>query len=292
MITSTNTLDHAVVLVPDLPRAVQDYSRLGFNVVEGGVHEGGATRNALVPFADGTYLELLAFTRKMVARGLPVLGRVGLAGLLGGGRSPMEERFRKRAARGYGLVDFALRTDAIDVDLNRLRREGVRADGPLPGGRSRADGVEVRWQLALPAPAELPFLCSDVTDRELRIPAGENLAHPNGALGIVAITVAVRSVEISSARYRALLGFGPDPGSRDRAAADRTRVFTLGSTELILASGNPASGIGRQLKARGEGPFMIHVRSVAGTRGLLDEARTHGAKIELTSEGAEAARAS
>ena len=42
------TLDHVVILVTDLGRAIEDYASLGFTVRRGGVHAVGATHNALV----------------------------------------------------------------------------------------------------------------------------------------------------------------------------------------------------------------------------------------------------
>ena len=57
-------IDHVVILVKNLDQAVADYTQLGFNVVPGGEHTDGATHNALVAFADGSYLELIAFKRE------------------------------------------------------------------------------------------------------------------------------------------------------------------------------------------------------------------------------------
>jgi hypothetical protein len=54
-------LDHLVILVRDLGRAVRDYERLGFTVTPGGEHADVLTRNALIPFEYGSYLELVAF---------------------------------------------------------------------------------------------------------------------------------------------------------------------------------------------------------------------------------------
>src|SRR5262249_58019959 len=53
-------IDHLVVAVPDLDAAIESYQSVGFHVVRGGRHQVG-THNALVPFADGVYLELIAF---------------------------------------------------------------------------------------------------------------------------------------------------------------------------------------------------------------------------------------
>ena len=54
-------LDHLVILVRDLGSTVRDYEGLGFTVTPGGEHVDGLTRNALIPFEDGSYLELVAY---------------------------------------------------------------------------------------------------------------------------------------------------------------------------------------------------------------------------------------
>jgi len=50
-----------VILSSHLDRAVSGYEGLGFVVTPGGEHADGLTRNALIPFKDGSYLELVAF---------------------------------------------------------------------------------------------------------------------------------------------------------------------------------------------------------------------------------------
>jgi catechol 2,3-dioxygenase-like lactoylglutathione lyase family enzyme len=55
-----NRLDHLVILVRDLDQAVREYEVLGFTVTPGGEHADGLTRNALIPFRDGSYPGLVA----------------------------------------------------------------------------------------------------------------------------------------------------------------------------------------------------------------------------------------
>ena len=50
-------LDHVVFVVRDLPGAIDDYRRRGFTVTPGGEHVDRQTHNAVIPFADGSYLE-------------------------------------------------------------------------------------------------------------------------------------------------------------------------------------------------------------------------------------------
>src|SRR5689334_10845523 len=142
-------VDHIVILVKELEAAVRDYTELGFTVVPGGEHTGGASHNALVAFADGSYLELIAFKR-----GAP------------------EHRWWRFAALGEGIIDFALLPDNIEEDIAAIHRRGLPFLGPEPGGRLRPDGQKLRWQIGSPTSPDLPFLCADVTPRELRVPSG------------------------------------------------------------------------------------------------------------------------
>jgi hypothetical protein len=56
-----NAIDHVVIVVRDLAQASADFAAAGFTVTPGGEHADGATHNALIPFADGAYIELIAF---------------------------------------------------------------------------------------------------------------------------------------------------------------------------------------------------------------------------------------
>ena len=79
-------LDHLVIAVADLARAVEDYRALGFTVNIGGRHPGRTSHNALVVFEDGAYLELIAWEAP----------------------GPAERWYNVHAKHGDGLVDFAL----------------------------------------------------------------------------------------------------------------------------------------------------------------------------------------
>src|SRR3984893_1523333 len=61
-IMALQAIDHLVIMVPDLDAAVREYSKLGFAVVLGGSHP-TRTHKALIAFADGAYIELIAFGR-------------------------------------------------------------------------------------------------------------------------------------------------------------------------------------------------------------------------------------
>jgi catechol 2,3-dioxygenase-like lactoylglutathione lyase family enzyme len=173
-------LDHVVFVVRDLPAATDDYRRRGFTVTPGGEHPDGLTYNALVPFADGSYLELLAFHD--LARSLT-------------------HRWWNVAAGGGGPADFALLSDDLAADSAALG-ELVKTP-PREGARIRPDGVELKWRTAV-LKAPLPFIVEDLTARELRVPGGAAAEHANGATGIAAVVVGALDVGDAEWRFAAL----------------------------------------------------------------------------------------
>ena len=93
-------IDHLVIVVPELEAAVASYRGLGFTVVPGGRHPIG-THNALIAFADGSYLELIAFFEPNAQhRWYQRLQQGGgLDRLLSADRRPRRRRRRAFAAR-------------------------------------------------------------------------------------------------------------------------------------------------------------------------------------------------
>ena len=178
-------LDHVVIAFHDLERAIEDYRARGFTVTPGGRHPAPRTsRNALVVFQDGSYLELISWSPPNPAERW----------------SNLLERF------GEGFIDFALIPEDVPRAIAEAKGRGLELQGPIDGSRVRADGVEVHWRTARQATFDLPFLCGDVTPRERRVPEGECRRHGNATLGVSRVTVAVEDAARSAARYAALLG--------------------------------------------------------------------------------------
>lgn len=173
-------LDHVVLIARDLNAAMADHRRRGFTVTPGGEHADGMTHNALITFADRSYLEIVAF--RDLARSLT-------------------HRWWKVAVDGGGLADFALLSDDLAADSAALA-ELVKTP-PKDGGRIRPDGVELKWRTAaLKAP--LPFVIEDITARELRVPGGAAADHANGATGIASVVIGAVDIGDAEWRYAAL----------------------------------------------------------------------------------------
>ena len=212
-------LDHVVIAVHDLERAIAGYRAQGFTVTPGGRHPPPRTSsNALVVFEDASYLELITWTPPNPAERW----------------SNLLQRF------GEGPIDFALLPEDVPRAIEEAKSRGLELNGPIPGARVRPDGREVQWQTARQATFDLPFLCGDITPRSLRVPEGECRRHSNRVRGIRTVVVAVADLDLSAQRYAALLG-GP---CLSREGGNPTE-FAIGTTSIVLAQ--------QPLPPRGEG---------------------------------------
>ncbi len=239
-------LDHVVILVEQLSSAVAAYTAAGFVVAPGGEHADGATHNALISFADGAYLELLAFRR-----------------------AAPEHRWWRHVAEGPGLIDYALLPFNTTIAVAAAADRGLMMHGPVAGGRIRPDGLSLAWETAWPPSPDLPFLCGDVTDRSLRVPDADFWGHANGARGIAEVVIAVTDPVASAGRYAALLGINP------LAAPAEVRI-PLDNATLILRG--PDAGdpwVAERLARRGEGICRVHLSGLS----VPDLSSTLGAAI-------------
>lgn len=269
----TFRLDHVVIAVLDLARAVEDYRALGFTVQPGGRHPGRTSHNALVVFEDDAYLEIIAWPEP----------------------GPAERWYDVLAKHGEGLTDFALVPRDVPGAVADAKARGLALNGPFDGARLRPDGQEVKWQHARQTTFDLPFLCGDVTPRELRVPAGDVRRHANGAVGIASVEVAVFNLEVSIARYIALLGIdeahAPTPVPLPELGVHVAPIHVADTTLVLMtplsrtAEDSPTlSGELRQrLATRGEGPCGMTVRTTMGEGGLLDAGLTHRVVMEMVS---------
>ncbi|KAI0737992.1 glyoxalase-like domain-containing protein [Daedaleopsis nitida] len=200
---STKILDHVPHLSPPgtLAQSVDTFTKLGFTVVSGGDHMEGGTANALVVFADGTYLELIHFIAP-----------------------PTPDNPHPWAQRQPGWVDLAFLgnagTPSVAQTINdRAQAEGspVRFVGEMPGGRTLEDGTVLKWLISGAVGdgvrGKLPFFCGDVTPRELRVPTSpaSNVQHANTALGVayVKLLVAPEDLDVSTKQMVTVLGAAP-----------------------------------------------------------------------------------
>jgi Glyoxalase-like domain len=208
-------IDHLVIAVADPDAAAAEMaSVLGLAPGGGGRHDGLGTFNRLVWLGD-TFLELIGVFDPVLAAaswvGAPTVRALGMGG---------------------GLATWAIATDDIDGDLDRLRATASDLTGPIDGERRRPDGEVVRWRLAAArtlGPARPPFLIEHVAgsaewtaaDRAGRLAGPGRLTVLELAVDDVAATsgAMLRSVGM---RFRPSLAGG---GARDaEIGAQRLRL--------------------------------------------------------------------
>jgi len=250
-------IDHVVIVVPDLDAAITSYEGLGFTVVRGGRHPIG-THNALIGFADGAYLELIAFFEPTATH-----------------------RWKTMLEKGGGLVDFCMQTDDLKADAAALREAGVAMGEPWPLTRTRPDGYTVSWVLSLPAEphgALAPFLIEDTTPRDERVP--RQRIHANGVTGIASLTVAAPDVSAVRGWWSTVLGKPGQEVRRDDVGGAGVRV-TVGPHALdFLAPTSPTSPLSTSIRSRGPSPYALAL-TTSGSKGSLDERRALNARLSL-----------
>ena len=193
--TPQPSLDHIVILVSH--STLQDLSsklRDSFTIAPGGTHTNGVTSNKLILFQDGVYIELIAFAD---------------------GADPGErKKHRWGLLREGQIIDWAYTLPSTTSDIEPIRQRvrdadaGITYDEPQPGGRTRPDGVELKWATVSARhdtgeptwPGRLPFWCLDQTPRRLRVPyEGSDLnRHPCGARGVSRVSVTAPKSQVSA----------------------------------------------------------------------------------------------
>jgi len=263
---SSVRMDHVVVRVESLERAVEDYRALGFTVTPGGRHPAWGSENALVVFDDGAYIELIAFDEP-IAEGVR---RDVHARLLAEGRSRLEARVLSWSTAPPGLVDFAVAPVDMDAFLGAAAARGVQLEGPTDGSRTRPDGERVAWQMAIPETLDVPFVCADVTDRDLRVPVGDARRHRNGASGLPRVCVVSADADGALARLSSLLGVRAGGGG-----------VLCGACRFEVTDPEDEPEAAAHLGECGPGPWRVQLRAAPVGAPSLDRTRAHGARVEM-----------
>lgn len=183
-------IDHVVVLVHDLDRARDFYTRLGFTLTPRGHHTLGSQNHCIMFGRD--YIELLAVPRP----------------------HPAMQYFSDFLSRSEGLAAIAMATEDANAAHAQLASAGIAADAPLdfsrpvemPGGARDA-----RFRIVqLPAdqtPGCRTFVCQHFTREVVWLP--EFQSHALGASGLAAVAVVVDDPDAAAPAFAKLFGNAP-----------------------------------------------------------------------------------
>jgi hypothetical protein len=251
-------IDHLVIVVNDLDRAAHDYEQLGFTVVPGGRHPVGS-HNALISFADGSYIEIIAFYRE----------------------AP-DHRWWEPLQKGERLVDYCMQTDNLSDDTHKLRNAGVAINDPVPWSRTRPDGYELKWILSLATGSHrgvAPFLIEDVTPREERVP--RQMIHRNGVSGIGTLTIAVGELSRIEQWCQGASGLA-GKSIEDEMLGVKGVYFTCGPHTLeFMMPTDPQSPLADWMRECGPSPYAATLRANRSEPLLFDMGMTHGANLSF-----------
>jgi len=252
----TLVLDHIVVAVDDLNQAIEDYKSLGFRVAYGGKHASGTTHNALIPFSDGTYIELIALT--------------------GQDKTDADaEDFSSFFQNGTGSAGYALFTDDLDEDIADMKARGVTVTPIRHGSRELTDGRTIKWRIAHVNNNIFPLFIQDETPRHWRVSDSERRTrHENGARGVEKVSFVVEDLHTGIARYRAILGVPPQ--------VDHHAAYFFLESSVLHISVPMDDAMEEHLKTRRNAPYRVTLKiRNDGTPGKLDIQKTHGLNLEL-----------
>ena len=251
-------IDHIVIAALSLERAMATWRALGFQVVEGGRHPYGSY-NALIGFADGSYIELLGFYEE----------------------SRDHVWWDLLHERGGGLIDFCMATDDIRADHAAFRAQGVECSELIEGGRERPDGYEVKWinnKVGGDWQGLIPFIIEDVTPRWERLP--RETAHANGVTGIDSLSLATGDAARFAGVMSAVTDSVGEPVTDDELLAAGLRLTVGAHTLEYLAPDGGEGPLAAQLAENRPAPYRVRFKTAGEARRWGPE-ETGGVRVEL-----------
>ena len=257
-------IDHVIAAAADLDQLEADFTRLGFHVVGGGQHPHLGTRNRIILLDQG-YIELLAIADEQV----------------------VSSAVRQRIMTAPGWIGFALQSADIVAEAGAMRAGGADIRGPNPG-RLVAPGGSVRsWQTVtvgdddlFSAAEPIPFLIqhdSSGVQHQQELAGADTIApHPNGALRLQAVVIAVAS--LPTAREAFIRNYGLNASEALRVAPSlnaETLSLPLNAAGecIVLAEPLGADLINDRLTSAGGGVccVTVAVADLAATRAYLEK---------------------
>ena len=246
-------IDHVMICVPDLPRGLGDYRKLGFNIYPGGVHTGKGTHNAIA-FNDYDYVELLAIRDPSEYQASVRKGGDWTATLT------------EFIAAGGGIRYVIIESDDLGADVDAMRTRGVDVGDPVDGGRRTPGGQELRWKTAVlgagnPLPLVFIQQLTPLEERRRQVPIAGN--HPNGVYKLERAYIVTPDAAAAAATYAKVLGIPQPELHKGTVIMSDMAVFEIGPTGLGIAQPYAPGPAADALQRRGPGPFQALYRTTS-----------------------------
>jgi hypothetical protein len=214
----------------------------------GGPHSNHVTEMALASFTDGSYVELVGVQQQADAAAVA------------------EQTWGRFLRDNAGPCAFALRVPDMTAELQQLRSAGIDVGEIAKSGRTRPDGVRLRWETAEigdgPLGSFFRFLIRDFTPRENRVyPSGKPTSTSFGGAGLVVI--AVQDLQASIAQYRKAFELPQPKTQRDKSFGADLAWFE-GAPVALAASLVPDSWLAHRIQHVGESPCAFLLTAAGG----------------------------
>jgi len=240
-------LDHVGIVVNDLAEAQRTFhDRLGFGAMEAGKVANGI-ENVNYYFEDSTYLETL--------------------------------RGGSFAGRPEGAAFAALSVASAAQTAAFLAARGIRTGAPIAGSIKTARASDDHWQTMFfegsPLPRDPVFFIEyaqparrDTLDKlRSAVQAGRVYKHPNGALGVKAVWLAVPDLAAAVKSFEAAgLAAGAEFAERRLGAAGC--AIDAGEGKILLVAPAAADGAVAEFLSRRGGPGLLGVSIEVSLLGL------------------------
>jgi hypothetical protein len=210
-------IDHVPFCAADLQSVVERFETAGFDPTYGGEHPDAGTEMAALVLPDGSYLELVAPTDDDP-------GRWG--------------EFFDAADPLVGPCAWSVESGSVHAECQRVIDHDVEVHGPVHGRRERPDGTIVEWDHAFLGSDDdhlLPFVVSDRTPREYRVPDSELYGAPIS--GVEWVVLATDDLDQAVERFERLYRFPAPEDDYDDTYGD---LACFPGQDIVLCE--PAAG--------------------------------------------------
>jgi hypothetical protein len=237
-------LDHVSLCGPDLDALRQMFTDVGMTPDFGGPHGNGITQMALIGFEDQSYLELIGPVKAGATEG---------------------SDWAKFMSGDVGACAWAVGTNVLLQDIDRLKKAGIAVGEPKRGSRKRPDGMSLEWMTAEVGPGTtgsvLPFMIEDQTPRQWRV---QPSASMNGApvFGIENVIVGVNDLNAAIALFRKAYGWA-EPLTETQKDFGKLAYFP--GEPVILAAPSGGGWLADRVSKFGESPvaYLLATRDFA-----------------------------
>ena len=236
-------LDHVSICGSNLDTLRQTFTDVGLTPDLGGPHGNSITQMALVGFDDGTYLELIAPLKPGASAG---------------------SDWAKFMAADAVTCAWAVGTNVLLQEVDRLKKTGIPVKTPERGSRKRPDGMSIEWTTADVGSATpgstMPFIIEDQTPRAWRV---QTSASVQGApvSGIEYVVLGVNNLDASIVLFRKAYGWA-DPLTETQKDIGKLAYFP--GEPVILAAPSGGGWLSEHLAKYGETPvaYLLATRDL------------------------------